>query len=56
MDSKLDYDPIKGVVDPTSLVSYPKRFGSRFVARDDKKLNEWLGTATVDEHHVNVLH
>ena len=47
---KLDYDPVKGVFDPTSLVSYPGRFGSRFVARDDKKLSEWLAKATVDTH------
>jgi hypothetical protein len=38
------------------LVSYPKRFGSRFVARDDKKLSAWLAKATVDENHINVLH
>jgi 3-hydroxyphenylacetate 6-hydroxylase len=51
MGEKLDYDPVGGVFDPTSLVSYPKRFGSRFVARDDKKLEQWLAKATVDESH-----
>lgn len=56
-DSKLDYDPVKGVFDPTSLVSYPKRFGSRFVARDEKKLSGWLAKATADDNNsVNVLH
>ena len=52
----VDYDPVRGVFDPTSLVSYPERFGSRFVARDDKKLSAWLAKATVDENKVNVLH
>ena len=52
----VDYDPVKGVFDPTSLVSYPERFGSRFVARDDNKLSAWLAKATVDENNVNVLH
>jgi len=52
----VDYDPVRGVFDPTSLVSYPERFGSRFVARDDKKLSAWLAKATVDENNVNVLH
>ena len=55
-DSQLDYDPVQGVFDPTSLVSYPNRFGSRFVARDDKKLSEWLSKATGDDNHVNVVH
>lgn len=50
-DSCVDYDPVKGVYDPTSLVSYPKRFGSRFMARDDKILSEWLAKAMVDENH-----
>jgi 3-hydroxyphenylacetate 6-hydroxylase len=52
-DKQLDYDPVKGVFDPTSLVSYPKRFGSRFVARDDKKLAEWLAKATYDEKRLH---
>ena len=56
MGEKLDYDPVKGVFDPTSLVSYPKRFGSRFVARDDQKLEQWLAKATVDESHTNLIH
>ena len=52
MGEKLDYDPVRGVYDPTSLVSYPGRFGSRFVARDDKKLAAWLAKATVvDNKH-----
>jgi 3-hydroxyphenylacetate 6-hydroxylase len=45
----LNYDPVKGVFDPTSLVSYPGRFGSRFVARDDKKLQVWLSKAVIDD-------
>lgn len=49
-NENLDYDPVRGVFDPTSLVSYPKRFGSYFVARDDNKLREWLAKATVDTH------
>ena len=55
-ESKLDYDPVRGVYDPTSLVSYPKRFGSYFAARDDEKLKAWLAKATVDENEVNVIH
>jgi len=55
-EKKLDYDPVTGVTDPTSLVSYPKRFGSYFVARDDKKLQGWLAKAVIDENKVNVLH
>ena len=51
-EENLDYDPVKGVSDPTSLVSYPKRFGSYFVARDDNKLREWLSKAVVDTHKV----
>ena len=54
-ESQLDYDPVTGVFDPTSLVSYPKRFGSRFVARDDGKLSQWLAKAILDENQVNVL-
>jgi 3-hydroxyphenylacetate 6-hydroxylase len=49
VDEKLDYDPVRGVFDPTSLVSYPRRFGSRFVARDDVKLSAWLAKAVIDE-------
>jgi 3-hydroxyphenylacetate 6-hydroxylase len=45
----VEWDPVKGVTDPTSLVSYPKRFASRFVARDDKKLQKWLSKATIDD-------
>ena len=55
-ESKLDWDPVTGVYDPTSLVSYPKRFGSYFVARDDEKLKAWLAKATVDEKQVKVAH
>ena len=52
---RLDYDPVKGVFDPSSLVSYPARFGSRFIARDDEKLRTWLGTATIENNNVNVV-
>jgi 3-hydroxyphenylacetate 6-hydroxylase len=52
-ETKLDYHPVGGVFDPTSLVSYPKRFGSRFVARDEKKLKGWLAKATVEEKQVH---
>jgi 3-hydroxyphenylacetate 6-hydroxylase len=55
-DATVDYDPVRGVFDPTSLVSYPKRFRTRFVARDEKKLSVWLAKATIDENHDNVLH
>jgi 3-hydroxyphenylacetate 6-hydroxylase len=47
-ESKLDYDPVDGVFDPTSLVSYPKRFGSRFLARDDATLKSWLASAQTE--------
>jgi len=47
-DENLDYDPVRGVFDPTSLVSYPRRFKSRFVARDDDKLSGWLAKARID--------
>jgi 3-hydroxyphenylacetate 6-hydroxylase len=55
-EEKLDYDPVRGVFDQTSLVSYPKRFRSYFVARDDKKLPAQLEKATIDDNHVKVLH
>jgi hypothetical protein len=32
--------------DLTSLISYPKRFGSYFVARDDGILSGWLDKVT----------
>ena len=54
-ESTLDYDPVTGVFDPTSLVSYPKRFGSRFVPRDEEKLRMWLAKATVEDNS-NVIH
>lgn len=55
-EGKLDYDPITGVVDPTTLVSYPKRFESYFVPRDKDKLKEWLAKATADSNHINAMH
>jgi len=48
-ESKLDYDPVSGVFDPTSLVSYPKRFATRFVTRDAAKLRAWLAKATIKQ-------
>ena len=55
-EGQVNYDPVKGVFDPTSLVSYPERFGSRFVARDDKKLSAWLAKASIDGNQINVSH
>ena len=53
---KLEYDPVRGVSDPTSLVSYPKRFGCYFVARDHDMLGAWLANAFIEDNKVNVLH
>jgi len=53
---KLEYDPVRGVFDPTSLVSYPKRFACYFVARDDAKLGAWLADTFIDDKKVNVLY
>jgi 3-hydroxyphenylacetate 6-hydroxylase len=49
-EDTVEYDPVRGVFDTTSLVSYPRRFGSYFAARDDQKLKEWLAEATIDTH------
>ena len=55
-EARMDYHPVTGVFDPTSLVSYPERFVTRFVARHERKLSEQLAKATIDENKVNVSH
>lgn len=41
-DDNLDWHPVRGVLDPTSLVAIPRRYKVRFVPRNEKGLCEVL--------------
>ena len=41
-DENIDYHPVKGNSDPTSLVAIPKKYLARFVPKNEQALREIL--------------
>jgi 3-hydroxyphenylacetate 6-hydroxylase len=41
---EVETHPVKGVIDPTQLVSVPRRYQVRFVPRDEKALRQAIGS------------
>lgn len=42
---EIDWHPVHGNADPTSLVAIPKKYKVRFIPRDNKVLEDVLGSA-----------